>query len=136
MRVESERRYGVDEVEIRDLVVLAQAGDPGGSPLSMLLMVGAMGLFFYAVVIHPQRRQDRELKALRDTLQKGDHVVTTGGIHGKVMGIAGEIVTVEIADRVRIKLNRSAVATKINPAANATSAKAAPEELAKGESKP
>ncbi len=130
----SERRYGVDEVEIRDLVVLAQAGEPGGNPFSMFLLVGAVLLFMYAFTIHPQRRQDRELKAMRDALQKGDHVVTTGGIHGKVMGIAGEIVTVEIADRVRIKLNRSAVATKVNPAANATSAKA-PDEAAKGESK-
>lgn len=122
-------------MEIRDLVVLAQAGDPGGSPLSFFLLAGAVILFMYAFTIHPQRRQDREMKAMRDGLQKGDHVVTAGGIHGKVMGIAGEIVTVEIADRVRVKLNRSAVASKVNPAANATAAKAAPDELAKGESK-
>ena len=125
-------------MDIRELVVLAQAGDPsggGGNPLSMFLFVGAISLFIYAVLVHPQRRQDRELKELRDALQKGDHIVTSGGIHGKVTGIADEIVTVEIADRVRIKLNRSAVTTRINPAANATAAKAAPEELAKGEGK-
>ena len=122
-------------MDIRQLVVLAQAGDAGGSPFGMLLMLGAMGLFFYAVVIHPQRRQDRELKEMRDGLQKGDHVVTSGGIHGKVTGLAADIVTVEIADRVRVKLNRSAVVSKVNPAATATAAKAAPDELAKGEGK-
>jgi preprotein translocase subunit YajC len=123
-------------VEIRDLVVLAQAGDPGGgNPLSMFLLVGALLLFMYAFTIYPQRRQDRELKEMRDALQKGDLVVTSGGIHGKVTGIAGEIVTLEIADRVRVKLNRSAVASKINPAANATAAKAVPDESAKGEAK-
>lgn len=123
-----------DEVEIRDLVVLAQAGDPGGNPFSMFFVLGGVFLFFYAFVIHPQRRQDKELKDLRDALQKGDRIVTSGGIHGKVYGIAGEIVTLEIADGVRIKLNRSAVATKINPAATATAGKAS-DELAKGESK-
>jgi preprotein translocase subunit YajC len=121
-------------VEIRDLVVLAQAGDPGGNPFSMVFVLGGVFLFFYAFVIHPQRRQDKEQKDLREALQKGDRVVTSGGIHGKVSGIAGEIVTLEIADGVRIKLNRSAVATRINPAAAATTAKAS-DELAKGESK-
>jgi preprotein translocase subunit YajC len=121
-------------VEIRQLVVLAQAGDPSGSPLGTFLMVGALGLFLYAVVLHPQRRQDRELRQLRDSLQKGDHVITSGGIHGKITGLASDIVTVEIADRVRVKMNRSAIASKIQPAA-ASAAKAAPEELAKGESK-
>jgi preprotein translocase subunit YajC len=129
-----ERRYGVNQVEIRELVVLAQAGDPGGSPISMLLMMGSLGLVFYALVWHPQRRQDREQREMRDALQKGDHVVTSGGIHGKITGVAADVVTVEIAERVRVKLNRSAVAGKINPAATATVAKA-PDERAKGESK-
>jgi preprotein translocase subunit YajC len=121
-------------VEIRELVVLAQAGDPGGNPMGMFLMLGALGLFFYAVVIHPQRRQDREMRQMRDALQKGDHVVTSGGIHGKITGLASDIVTVEIADRVRVKMNRSAVASKVNPAVVATASKAS-EEPAKGESK-
>ena len=125
---------GVGEVEIRDLIVLAQVGDTGGSPFSGVFLVVAIGLFTYAFLIHPQRRQEREQKEMRDALQKGDHVITSGGIHGKVTGIAGEIVTVEIADRVRVKLNRSAVATRINPAAAATASKA-PDEAAKGESK-
>jgi preprotein translocase subunit YajC len=93
---------------------LAQTEAPaGGSPWQMLLMTGAMFLGVYALLFYPQRKQQREHDAMLRQIQRGDHVVTTGGIHGKVTGIADDVLTVEIAERVRIKVSRSAIGTRV-----------------------
>jgi preprotein translocase subunit YajC len=103
------------ESALIQLVQLAQMvpDGGGGSPWSFPLLMGAVALFFYALIIRPQRQQEKAQQAMRAGLAKGDPIVTAGGIHGKVVGIADDIVTVEIADRVRVKLNRSAIATRI-----------------------
>lgn len=90
---------------------LAQLGNGGGqsSPLGPFLMVGALMLVFYAFIIRPQRQQEKQQGDMRAGLQRGDQVVTTGGIHGKITGLSDDIVTVEIADRVRVKVSRSAI---------------------------
>jgi len=60
-------------------------------------------------MIRPQQKKQKELKALLDNLSYGDMVMTTGGIHGKITGLADAVVTLEIADKVRIKIARSAI---------------------------
>ena len=98
-------------------VQLAQAPDGAsdgvgglfGSPFILLI---AMLLLMYALIIRPQQRQQKEHKQMVSAVERGDMVVTNGGIHGKVTGVSDDILTVEIADRVRVKMNRSAVATR------------------------
>ncbi len=93
------------------LIQLAQAGGGGqGSPLGVFLLLGAFMLVFYAFVIRPQQQQEKRQREMRDSLKKGDQIVTSGGLHGKITGLADDIVTVEIADRVRVKVNRAAIA--------------------------
>jgi len=83
---------------------------PGGGILgSPILFVVAMLLLMYALMIRPQQRRDKEHKTMLGAIEKGDTVVTSGGIHGKVTGMADDVLTVEIANNVRIKLNKSAV---------------------------
>jgi len=98
-------------------VQLAQAPDgaaDGGGGLfgSPFILLIAMLLLMYALIIRPQQRQQKEHKQMVSAVERGDTIVTNGGIHGKVTGIADEVLTVEIADRVRIKVNRSAIATR------------------------
>ena len=81
----------------------------GGSPLSFWLMMGALFLVMYAIIIHPQRKQQKEQQKMLSALEKGDNVVTSGGIHGRITGVADDILTVEIANNVRVKMNKSAV---------------------------
>lgn len=78
-----------------------------GNPLFLML---AMLAIFYFLLIRPQQKKQKELKMMLSNLQKGDVVFTIGGIHGKITGLSDAIVTLEIADRVRVKINRSAVA--------------------------
>jgi preprotein translocase subunit YajC len=60
-------------------------------------------------MIRPQMKRQKDLKSYRENLNKGDKVVTTGGIYGKVLDIKDQTVTVEIADNVRIKIDKNAI---------------------------
>jgi preprotein translocase subunit YajC len=66
-------------------------------------------VIFYFLLIRPQQKKQKELKAMLDNLAYGDTVMTTGGIHGKITGLADAVITLEIADKVRIKVARSAI---------------------------
>lgn len=83
-----------------------------GSLLNMMLLFVAMGLMMYALLIRPQQRRDKEQREMLAKVEKGDLIVSTGGIHGKVTGVADDVLTVEIAPNVRIKLSKSAVISR------------------------
>ena len=88
------------------------AENASGGLLNMLLLFVAMGLLMYALLIRPQQRREKEQREMLARIEKGDQVVTTGGIHGKVTGVADDVLTVEIAQNVRIKLSKSAIASR------------------------
>jgi preprotein translocase subunit YajC len=91
---------------------LAQLGG-GGSGWQPILLMGAVFLGMYALLIYPQRKQQREHEKMLRQVQRGDQVVTSGGIHGKVTGLADDVLTIEIADRVRIRVSRSAIGSRV-----------------------
>jgi preprotein translocase subunit YajC len=107
-------------------LVLAQAVPAeggGGGFLNLVIFMVAMFLLLYALAIRPQQRQQREHRRLISQLKRGDQVVTSGGIHGKITGVSDEILTVEIAERVRGKISRSAVTTRVAAADEAKAVK-------------
>ncbi|MAW59692.1 MAG: preprotein translocase subunit YajC [Planctomycetes bacterium] len=73
-------------------------------------MLGLMFLVIWMFLIRPERKRQREAQQMRDSIKKGDAVVTAGGIHGKVAAMDEATLTLEVADKVRIKFNRNAVA--------------------------
>jgi len=73
-------------------------------------------VIFYFLLIRPQQKKQKELKAMIDNLAYGDTVITSGGIHGKITGLTDTIATLEIADKVRIKVSRSAIGAIIQKA--------------------
>jgi preprotein translocase subunit YajC len=98
---------------------LAQAGataPAGGSPWQGVLLMVAVFIGMYALVIYPQRKQQRVHDKMLSEVKRGDLVVTSGGIHGKVTGVTDDVLTVEIAERVRVKVNRSAIGARIGAA--------------------
>ncbi len=92
-------------------ILLAQSGGSGGM-LGFALPFAALLLLMYALVIRPQQRQQRDHKSMLSQLQRGDQIVTTGGLHGKVTGIADDVLTVEIAERVRVRISKSAISSR------------------------
>ncbi len=86
---------------------------PGGGIFGgPILLFAGMIILMWALLIRPQQRQQKKQREMLSQIQKGDQVVTTGGIHGRVLGVTEEILTVEIANGVRVKLSRSAVQSR------------------------
>jgi preprotein translocase subunit YajC len=104
-------------------MILAQLGSEGGSPLSFWLMMGALFLVMYALIIHPQRKQQKEHQKMLGEVARGDQVVTNGGIHGRVTGITDDVLTIEIAQNVKVKVNKTAIASRQTGDAKAEAAK-------------
>jgi len=78
-----------------------------GNPLTMMVIV--MGIF-YVMLILPQQRQRKKVQAMLQALKSGDKVITSSGIYGTVNGIDGDTIILKIADQVKIRIARSAIA--------------------------
>jgi len=85
-------------------------GDAGG-PGFLISMIPILLMFviIYLLLIRPQQKRQREHQAMLEALQNGDKVVTQGGIIGVITGLKSDVVTVRIADDVRIEVQRSAI---------------------------
>ncbi len=92
------------------LTVFLQAAAPAQpNTLTSLLPLLLIIVVFYFFMIRPQMKKQKELKTYRAGIQKGDKIVTTGGIYGKVTDVKDQTITVEVAENVRIRVDKSAV---------------------------
>ncbi len=82
---------------------------PGGGDMFQMVIIVGMFLVLYFIMIRPQMKRAKEQKAMIDALQKGDEVVTAGGIVGKISKINENYITLHIADNVEIQVQRPAV---------------------------
>lgn len=96
-------------------IFLQAQGGGGGMQIFMLLAIVAI---FYFFMIRPQQRRTREQKNFRNNLQKNQKIVTIGGIHGKIVELQESTVTVEVADNVRLKFERTAIAMDVSGQTN------------------
>jgi preprotein translocase subunit YajC len=81
----------------------------GQSPVPSFVFLLLIILVFYLFMIRPQMKRQKDLKNYREGLKKGDKIVTTGGLYGKITDIKDNTVTVEIAENVRVRIDKSAV---------------------------
>lgn len=97
---------------IHSITLLAQAAPTGPSPLSSIIPFICIGIIFYFLIIRPQSKRQKELAALISGLKTGDKVVTSGGIHGIIANVKeGNILSLKIADNVKIEIDKSAIAS-------------------------
>jgi preprotein translocase subunit YajC len=80
---------------------------PGIWP-NILLMGGVIGIFYFFLILPQQRRAKKE-KEFRDSLKKGDSVVTIGGLHGKIVHLDEHTVLLEVDNNVKLKFDRTAI---------------------------
>ncbi len=92
-------------------------GGVGGSTFSAILPFVAIFALFYFLIIRPQQRQSRERKKMLAEVKRGDSIVTTGGIYGRVISVDGDDITVEIAKGINIKMARSGISEKTDSGA-------------------
>lgn len=95
-------------INLLNIILMAPASEdqnPFMTFLPLLLII----LVFYFFMIRPQVRKQKELRNYREALQKGDRIVTTGGIYGKIADIKDNIILMDITENTRIKIDKSAV---------------------------
>jgi preprotein translocase subunit YajC len=80
----------------------------GGEIMTFLPMIGIF-VVFYFLLIRPQQKRAKEAKAMLEALQKGDEVITAGGIVGKIAKLTEQYASIEIAPNVEISVQRAAV---------------------------
>ncbi|MEW6260283.1 MAG: preprotein translocase subunit YajC [Thermodesulfobacteriota bacterium] len=124
------------------MVSVAYAMGQGGAPaqgaaggLASFIPLILMFVIFYFLLIRPQQKKAKEMREMIANLKRGDRVVTSGGIHGQIVGLDDATIHLEIADKVRIKVNRSSIAGLVGAGSAPPSKKAAEPEKAK-ESEP
>ena len=91
--------------------ILATGASPKGGPAGMqsLIFLLLIIVVFYFFMIRPQMKKQKDATNFRNALKKGDRVTTTGGIYGKINDVKDRTVTLEIADNVLVKVDKTAV---------------------------
>ena len=82
---------------------------PGGSGSSMIIMMLLIVVIFYFFMIRPQSKRQKEIRKFRESMQSGDKVVTAGGIHGRIKEVKDDCIILEIAENVRIKIDKASI---------------------------
>jgi preprotein translocase subunit YajC len=85
------------------------AEQQAGGGMEGIIMLVIMFAIFYLLLIRPQQKRAKQHKELVENLKSGDQVVTAGGLHGKIVAVQDDIITLEIASNVRIKINRTSI---------------------------
>ncbi len=89
-------------------------GQGGMGSYSGILMMVLIFVVFYFFMIRPQSKKQKEIRAQREAMKQGDRVVTSGGIYGRIRDIKENTITVEIADNVRITVDKNSVFATAN----------------------
>ncbi len=79
------------------------------NPIASLLPFALMFVVLYLLILRPQMKKQKDQQRMIDELEKGDQIVTSGGIHGIIQNIKDDVLVVKIADNVKIELSRTAV---------------------------
>ncbi len=88
----------------------SQGGDASQTFMGLMPLI-AMFAIFYFLLIRPQQKRAKDHKAMIEALRRGDEVITSGGIHGKVTGVTDDVVTLEVAPNIKVRVQKHAMAT-------------------------
>ena len=93
-------------MEILSILLQAQSGSGQWSGIFMLVVIVAI---FYFFMIRPQQKKQKEIQKAREALKVGDKIITSGGVYGRIREIGDVYMTVEIADGVKIRIDKASV---------------------------
>jgi preprotein translocase subunit YajC len=86
---------------------------PEGSPFGAFVPIILITMIFYFLLIRPQQKKQKQLEKMIKAIEKGDNVVTSGGLHGKVTGVTDDVLTLDIGgvkgERVKVKIARARI---------------------------
>jgi preprotein translocase subunit YajC len=98
---------------INQAIAAEAAGQQAASPYSSIIMLVLFGLVFYFLLIRPQSKRQKEHKAMLEAIQKGDEVVTSGGILGKVLKLTDNFIVLNVGDKVEMRFQRASISATL-----------------------
>jgi preprotein translocase subunit YajC len=87
----------------------SQSGQGGGDFTTTILMFAVIIAIFYFMILRPQQKRQKDRQKLLESMKKGDKVITAGGLHGTIVGIEDKTLLLQIADNVKVKVERSSI---------------------------
>ena len=94
---------------LNTILLQAATDSAQGGGWSFMIMIIAMIAIFYFFMIAPQQKKQKKINAFRDSLRKGDKVMTAGGIYGRIRDIKDNYVILEIDNNVSIKVDKNSI---------------------------
>ena len=104
---------------MNDLALASFMAPQQGGSATLVFMVQMVAIFaiFYFLLIRPERKKQKNREAMIKTMKKGDRVMTTSGMYGNVAQVQDDVVTLQVADGVRLRFNRAAIQAVLEPEA-------------------
>ena len=96
---------------VNRILMMTPQGGNGGGMFSTVIMFSLIILIFYFLILRPQQKRQKDRQKLLEGVQKGDRVVTVGGLHGTVVGLEEKTVLVQVADNLKLKFERTAISS-------------------------
>jgi len=90
-------------------------GGESGLMTTVIMFALIIGIFYF-LILRPQHRRQKEREKLLASVKKGDKIITAGGLHGTIAGLDDKTLLIQVADNVKMKFERSAVATIVREA--------------------
>lgn len=101
-------------MNLYNIILMAPQGQgQGGGMFSTLIMFGLIIVIFYFMILRPQQKRQKERDKMLNDVQKGDKIITVGGMHGNVVGLEDKTVLVQISDNVKVKIEKSAISSVV-----------------------
>ena len=97
-------------------IILQASGQGGG--YGSLVMMGAIVLVFYFFMIRPQQKKQKELKKFRDSIKKGNEVITSGGIYGKIVSVSDNKVTLQVDRSTNLVVSKESISHEAGGSSN------------------
>src|SRR5206468_4453478 len=94
--------------EPRMVLAMAAAPEGGSAWLQLVPFVLVLGIFYFIILL-PMKRKQQKVQQFLDSLKVGDRVITTGGIYGQVTRLGEQSVQLQVADKIRIEVAKSAI---------------------------
>lgn len=95
------------------LLMMGNTEKGGSSAVSTIIMMVLIVVVFYFFFIRPQSKKNKDLKRFRESLKKGDKVITAGGVHGKILEVGETTVVIETEGQGRLKVEKMSIASSI-----------------------
>lgn len=92
--------------------ILLQASATGSGAMGQLVMILLIIVIFYFFMIRPQMKKAKQEKLFKESLLKGDKIVTIGGVHGKIVEVSDTTFMVEVDNNVKLKIEKTAVSAE------------------------